>query len=156
MSGIIAVILAGFSNGSFPAPAKGITAWKWEHIWLVYSYCAMALLPVGLALAFGHRTILQQLFRYPGLAEKVAIFGMLFGIGSLLFGVSLVRLGMAITNALVNGIVAFCGSLGPVLIGSVRVRSASLSWLIGGLVLLALSLVMCAAASVSRDRAQGA
>jgi L-rhamnose-H+ transport protein len=155
MSGIIAVILAGFSNGSFPAPAKGITAWRWEHIWLVYSFCAMALLPISLAVLFSHGTIMRQLAADPRLAQKVAVFGALWGIGSLLFGVSLVRLGMAITNALVNGMVAFCGSLGPILIGSVQVGSASLGLLVGGLALLALSLVMCAVASVSRDLAQG-
>lgn len=155
MSGILAVILAGFSNGSFPAPAKGITAWKWEHIWLVYSFCAMALLPVGLAVWFSHGTIVPQLAEDPRLAERVAAFGALWGLGSLLFGVSLVRLGMAITNALVNGVVAFCGSVGPILIGSVQLGRASLLWLTGGLALVALSLVLCAAASISRDRAQG-
>lgn len=154
IGGILAVILAGLSNGSFPAPSKGITAWKWEHIWLVYSFCAMALLPVGLAVVFSHGTIVGQLAREPGLAGKVAVFGVLWGIGSLLFGVSLVRLGMAITNALVNGIVAFCGSLGPLLIGSVQMGRVRLLWLIGGLSLLALSLVLCATASISRDRAQ--
>jgi L-rhamnose-H+ transport protein len=155
IKGVLAVILAGFSNGSFPAPSKGITAWKWEHIWLVYSFCAMAVLPVGLALLFSHGTIARQLATDPELALKVAAFGALWGIGSLLFGVSLVRLGMAITNALVNGIVAFLGSLGPILIGSVHVDRGSLLWLIGGLTLLALSLALCTAASITRDRAQG-
>jgi len=154
MNGILVVILAGFSNGSFPAPSKGVTRWKWEHIWLVYSFSAMALLPVGLALLFTHGTIVQQLAGDARLTGKVAAFGALWGIGSLLFGLSLARLGMAITNALVNGIVAFCGSLGPILIGAVHVGRGSLLWLMGGLSLLALSLVLCAAASITRDRAQ--
>jgi hypothetical protein len=80
---------------------------EWEDIWLVYSLWAMGLLPVGLALLFSKGTIPQELARDPGLAIKVATFGALWGMGSLLFGFSLVRLGMAISNALVNGIVAF-------------------------------------------------
>lgn len=155
MQGIVPVILAGLSSGSFPAPSKGITLWKWEHIWFVYSFCAMALLPIGIALFFSHQTILRQLVIEPELTAKVAAFGVLWGVGSLLFGVSLVRFGMAISNALVSGIVAFLGSLGPLLIHSVRLSLNSLEWLIGGLSLLALSLVLCVAATIARDRSQG-
>jgi L-rhamnose-H+ transport protein len=151
--GIVAVSVAGVSNGSFPVPSKGITDWKWEHIWSVYSLWAMALLPIGLALLFSHGTIPKELARNPGLAMKVASFGALWGIGSLLFGVSLARLGIAITNALINGMVAFLGSLGPVLAGSIQVDSQKLFWLISGLTLLVLSLVACSAASVTRDHA---
>ncbi len=152
--GILVVVVAGFSNGSFPAPSKGITAWKWEHIWLIYSFCAMAFLPLGLALVAGHEVIPELLANDLGLALKIAGFGALWGLGSLLFGISLARLGMAITNAMVNGIVVFLGSLSPILLGAVHVGPKRFMWLIGGLSLLALSLVLCAAASVSRDRVQ--
>ncbi len=153
--GFFAVALAGLFNGSFPAPSKGITAWRWEHIWLVYSLCAMALLPVGLALAFSHGVISHLLVSELGLSLKVVGFGTLWGLGSLLFGVSLARLGMAITNAMVNGIVVLLGSLGPVLIGAVHVSLEHLMWLLGGEGLLAVSLLLCATASITRDRAQG-
>ncbi len=86
---------------------------------------------------------------------KVAVFGVLWGVGSLLFGVSLVRFGMAISNALVSGMVAFFGSLGPLVIHSVRLGRNSLEWLVGGLSLLAFSLVLCVAATITRDRSQG-
>jgi len=153
--GFFAVALAGLFNGSFPAPSKGINAWKWEHIWLVYSFWAMALLPVGLAWAFSHGAIARLLVSEPGLSLKLVGFGALWGLGSLLFGVSLTRLGMAITNAMINGIVVFLGSLGPVLIGAVHLSMKHLMGLLGGEGLLAVSLVLCAAASISRDRAQG-
>src|SRR5271157_4021776 len=130
--GILAVTAAGLFNGSFPAPSKGITAWRWEHIWLIYSFCAMAFLPVGLAVIFSHGVIPHLLASEPGLALKVAGFGVLWGLGSLLFGVSLARLGMAIANAMVNGIVVFLGSLGPVLIGAVSVSPRHMLWLVGG------------------------
>jgi len=153
--GLFLVAVAGLFNGSFGGPAKRITAWKWEHIWLIYSFCAMALLPVGLALNLSHGVILNLLASEPGLSLKVAGFGVLWGFGSLLFGVSLARLGMTITNAMVNGIVVFLGSLGPVLIGAVRVSPRQLMWLVGGEGLLAVSLLLCAIASINRDRAKG-
>jgi L-rhamnose-H+ transport protein len=62
---------------------------------------------------------------------------------------------MAVTNALVSGVLVFLGSLGPILTGAVHIDLGHLLWLMGGLSLLALSLVLCAGASVSRDRARG-
>jgi L-rhamnose-H+ transport protein len=153
IKGIAAVAVAGFSSGSFPAPAKGIVTKKWEHIWLVYSFLAMAVLPVSMAL-FSHGVISRILIENPRMSFKVAIFGVLWGLGSLLFGISLVRLGMAITNAMVNGVVVLLGSTGPIIIGAVFVNRRQLIWLIGGLFLLVTSLFLCATASIYRDRAQ--
>jgi len=155
VKGIVVVTLAGMSNGSFPAPSKGIRGWKWEHTWLVYSLCAMGLLPVGLGAVFAHGMIQRLVGSDWALAGKVCAFGALWGLGSLLFGVSLPRLGMAVTNALVSGVLVFLGSLGPILTGAVHIDLGHLLWLMGGLSLLALSLVLCAGASVSRDRARG-
>lgn len=152
MLGLVPIIVGGLSSGSFPAPAKGLTAWGWEHIWVVYSLFAMACFPIGIALTFGDRAIFRQLTLEPKLTLEVAVFGVLWGIGSLLFGVSLARLGMAISNAVVSGMVALLGSLGPLLIGSVRLSLTELTWVILGLSLLSLSLVVCLAASVLRDR----
>jgi len=153
--GVLVVTGAGMSNGSFPAPSKGMRVWKWEHMWLVYSLCAMALLPVGLGAIFAPGMISRLVGSDLVLAGKVSIFGALWGLGSLLFGVSLPRLGMAVTNALVSGVLVFFGSLGPILSGAVHVNGRQLLWLIGGLSLLTLSLVLCASASISRDRARG-
>jgi L-rhamnose-H+ transport protein len=151
-TGIAVVMLAGVSNGSFPAPSKGITEWKWEHVWIVYSFCAMGLLPISLAAVSGFGVVTGLLSANPMVAFKVGIYGALWGLGSVLFGISLVRLGMAITNALISGIVVFFGSLGPVLIGAIHMDPRRLIWLAGGLTLLILSLVVCASASIARDR----
>jgi len=149
--GISAVLLAGILNGSFPAPSKGVREWKWEHLWLIYSLCAMAILPVALASVFGLRAVIQILGANPLIALKIAAFGALWGLGSVLFGVSLVRLGMAITNALISGLVVFFGSIGPVLFGVIHIDRERLLWLVGGLSLLVVSLTLCAAASIARD-----
>jgi len=155
VTGIVVVTLAGMSNGSFPAPSKGMRGWKWEHTWLVYSICAMGLLPIGLGAVFAHGLISRLAGSDLVLAGRVCLFGALWGLGSLLFGVSLPRLGMAVTNALVSGVLVLLGSLGPILTGVVHIDGGHLLWLMGGLLLLTLSLVLCASASVSRDQARG-
>jgi L-rhamnose-H+ transport protein len=155
LKSLIVVAVAGVSNGSFPAPSKGLRRWQWEHIWLVYSFCAMGFLPVVLGALLAPGMISRLAGTDLRLAGVVCFFGVLWGVGSLLFGVCLPRLGMAITNALVSGTLAFVGSLGPLLTGAVRIDVLHLLWLLGGLSLLSVSLALCASASVSRDRAQG-
>src|ERR1700677_1265670 len=154
INGVFVIAAGGVANGSFPVPAKRILIWKWEHFLLLFSSFAMAILPIGLALAFAPQIIRQPLIRDPYLTAQVGGCGLLFGAGSVLFGVSLARLGIAITNALVSGIVVFLGSFWPILVGGVQMDRRHLQWLIFGLTLLILSLILCAGASVSRDRSQ--
>ena len=150
--GLIAVLLSGISGGAFPLPGKKIPEWKWEHVWAVYSLVAMCLLPFFLTFALAPGTVSRLATEDRTLSLRVAAFGMLFGVGSVLFGISLARLGMAITNALVSGIIVFLGSLAPLLVGSVRLDSKHLAILIIGLLMLVASLVLCAGAAISRDR----
>jgi L-rhamnose-H+ transport protein len=154
IKGITAIAMGGLSSGSFPVPSKRIVTRQWEHIWPVYSLWAMGLLPisVGFISCRGMPRLLAQNFR---LSFELATLGALWGLGALLFGVSLVRLGIAISSAIVIGIVVLLGTLGPIAAGAVHLDLKQLIWLIGGLSLLVLSLLLCALASISRDRAQG-
>jgi L-rhamnose-H+ transport protein len=153
--GMVYVCAGGVSNGSYPAPSKGLSAWKWEHIWFVYSLVAMAVLPIGFCSVFAPQILVRLIGSDFMLAGQVFAFGAMWGLGSLLFGVSLPRLGMAITNALVSGVLALFGSLGPLLTGAIRIDATHLIGLIVGLLLLTLSISMCALASLERDRTKG-
>src|ERR1700739_3829016 len=154
INGVFVIAAGGVANGSFPVPSKRILLWKWEHIWLISSAFAMAILPIGLALVFAPQVLRQTLIHDPLLTAQVGGCGLLFGVGSVLFGVSLTRLGIAITNALVSGIVVFLGSFWPIVVGRVQMDRTHLQWLIFGLTLVILRLILCAGASVSRDRSQ--
>jgi L-rhamnose-H+ transport protein len=149
------VTVAGISNGSYPAPSKSLKVWKWEHIWFVYSLVAMALLPVGFCAAFAPQILVRLVGKDVVLARQVFGLGAAWGFGSLLFGVSLPRLGMAMTNALVSGVLVLVGSLGPLLTGAVEIDAKHVVGLFGGFLLLTLSISLCAAASLKRDRARG-
>ena len=152
VSGLLVIAGSGVANGSFAVPEKHIKGWKWEHTWLVYSLFALAILPVAVVLLFVPR-VLGILENDPMVVARVAASGLLFGVGSVLFGVSLKRLGIAVTNALISGVVVFAGSLGPLVIGVAHIDFVHLLWLIAGLSLLVLSLILCAAASLSREGA---
>ncbi len=151
ISGLMVIAASGLTNGSFAVPEKHIKRWDWEHTWLVYSSFAMAILPVCLVLIFAPEIITHTLPRDPTRVAQVVLSGLMFGAGSVMFGLSLARLGIAVTNALVSGVVVFVGSLGPIVIGAAPIDFEHLLWLLLGLGVLVLSLVLCAAASLSRE-----
>ena len=113
----------------------------------------MIIFPLGLAAMWGHSILAQLCSAETSIVLRVGTFGLLWGLGSVLFGLSLVRLGMAITNALISGLVAFFGSLGPFLLGTAHVSRSQVTWLVLSEGLLATSLALCAWASIARDRA---
>ena len=152
--GFLTIAAAGISNGSFAVPSKRIRVWKWENVWLVYCVTAMGLLPIGLALTFAPGIITQLLGSGFPLAVKVGALGVCFGFGALLFGVSLARLGMAIANALVSGVIVLLGSVAPIWVGSVQLDRRGWLHLSTGLATLVASIGLCAAASLNRDRVQ--
>ena len=43
--GIGLVLVAGLLNGSFAAPMKGMTAWRWENSWLIFAITGLIIFP---------------------------------------------------------------------------------------------------------------
>jgi hypothetical protein len=152
LAGFVAIVIAGIFNGSFAVPSKRIVSWKWEHVWFVFCLWFMGFLPLGVALLLAPKILVQISGDGFYDALKVSAFGVAFGFGVLLFGVSLPKVGMTIVNALVNAIVALLGSVSPLLIGSVQINRRGAISLATGLLTLLASIVLCASASVSRDR----
>ena len=153
LTGVMACVAAGIANGSFAVPLKRVKCWKWEHAWLVYSVLPTnAILPLGMALFVAPRILPYIMGPGRAMAGQVAFFGMLWGLGSLLFGLSLPRLGLAVANALVSSTVVLLGSVGPLLVGTATLDRGSSLKLALGLAPLIVGIGLCAAASVTRDR----
>lgn len=151
VSGIALILAGGACNGSFAVPSKRITFWSFEHIWLVYSLFATVLLPMGIGLAIAP-VLFEHVFpEHPWLTAQAFGFGILWGAGSVLFALSLKRLGIAISDALTNGTVVLFGSTGPLLIGAVSLTTRGSIRFSLGLSLLILGISACAWASVQRD-----
>src|SRR5207248_6044919 len=109
-SGVAIIFVAGLLSGVFVLPTLGVRDWEWEHMWLVYSISAFLLVPLGLAALVAPRIFSDVLAPQIHLAVKVAIYGLLFGIGCVLFGITWARLGIAVANSLESGINVLVGS----------------------------------------------
>jgi L-rhamnose-H+ transport protein len=112
-TGLMLLILAGLMNGSFATPMKRIQGWQWEHCWLVWSFTGLIVLPMAVALA----TVVHPWEVYAGASRQsvmlIVLFGLLWGVSAILFGLGVSRVGLAIGFGVILGISASLGALIP-------------------------------------------
>ncbi len=113
MLGFVLAVLAGGLNGSFALPMKRTTRWAWENTWLVYSVVGMVLVNWLIA----SRTVPGLATVYarsgPGVLAMVLVFGSIWGIANLLFGLGIDLVGISLTFPICIGLSTALGSLIP-------------------------------------------
>src|SRR6516225_8698673 len=141
------VVLAGLLNGSFAVPLKTARTWKFNHIWMVHSLLAMGVIPwvfAGMTVP-GWNEVLQAVPLQTWL--KLMGWGVLFGIASLLYGVAVDLLGIALGFAIQLGLSIVLGSLLPLLWArAIELRSGHDWYFILGLGLMVVGVILCARA----------
>jgi L-rhamnose-H+ transport protein len=155
--GLTLVFLGGMLNGSFAAPMKKLSAWRWENTWLIYAVTGLLILPWVVALVTVPH--LAGVFQQSSGAVliKVALFGFAWGIGGLLFGQGLARVGLALGFALILGITSSFGALLPLaILHHDQLWNRPGLALMAGTVVMTLGLVLLALAGKRRERDQAA
>jgi L-rhamnose-H+ transport protein len=155
--GITIIILGGIANGLFALPMKFSRSWQWENTWLIFSLLALLVLPCALLAGFVphvgdlYRSAPWRLVLYP------LVFGFLWGIAQVTFGLSIKAVGMAIAFAVVQGLQTPVGSLVPLLVfdRAALFRPRGLL-LLASLPVLFLGLILYAVAGKRREREQSA
>lgn len=151
--GIVGVLWGGLLNGSFVVPIKRLGAWRWENTWLVYSAAGLIIFPWAMAWATVPR--LNDVFYATSGATlaKVVVFGFGWGVGSVLFGLGLNRLGLAVGYGIIIGLIAPIGTFLPlfVLYPERLWTRQGLTLMIGTLLVLT-GVVFCALAGRRRER----
>jgi L-rhamnose-H+ transport protein len=111
--GFLLLLTAGIMNGSFAAPMKRMKGWQWEHCWLMWAIAGLVVVPLAAVLF----TVARPFAVYaeaPGRAlALIILFGFLWGISAILFGLGVARLGVAIGFAIILGISSALGSIIP-------------------------------------------
>ena len=151
---IALVLLASFFQGTFGLGMKNFRPMAWEAWWLVYSVVAMILLPWSwAALAVPH--LVDSLAAAPLPAVLVAmLFGFLWGVGGILFGVSVTRIGMSLTYGIVMGLAGSVGSLVPLLSGASGSENRAFPYVIAGVAGMIAGVGIIAWAGVAREGAR--
>jgi L-rhamnose-H+ transport protein len=146
------IVLASFFQGTFGLGMKYTKPLAWEAWWLVYALIAMIVLPVTWA-----ALVVPDLWTVIATAPPDAVwtgmlFGFLWGVGGILFGVSVRYIGMSLTYGIVMGLAGSVGSLMP--LASMSPSSAALKCVLAGVFLMLVGVGVVATAGVRRDRAQ--
>ena len=118
--GILIIAAGAFCQSSCYVPINKIRDWSWESYWLVQGVFAWLLLPfLGALLAVPEGHSLFELFA-GGNAFNIwmtVLFGVLWGVGGLTFGLSMRYLGVALGQSIALGTCAGLGTImGPVLL----------------------------------------
>ena len=118
--GLLIIAIGAFCQSSCYVPINKIKSWSWESYWLVQGIFAWLLFPLlGALLAVPSGHSLCELFT-GGHAFSVCmtvLFGVLWGIGGLTFGLSMRYLGVALGQSIALGTCAALGTvMGPVLL----------------------------------------
>ena len=155
--GIALVIVAGLLNGSFAAPMKRMSQWRWENIWLLFAITGLVIFPWVITFL----TVPQIGGVYSGASAaclwKVVLFGIAWGVGATLFGIGISRVGMALGFAIILGITASFGSLFPLaVLHPDELDSKRGVALIIGTAIMIVGLLLLALAGRQRERDTGA
>ncbi len=111
--GTIFHFIGGFASGSFYMPFKKVKGWAWESYWIIGGLFSWLIVPP-----------IAAWFTLPGFEEIIrtasvssiqytVLFGLLWGIGGLTYGLGVRYLGMSLGNSVVLGFCSAFGSIVP-------------------------------------------
>ena len=162
LSGIVVAGLGGASAGGLSWPMKLMKKFKFEQCWFVGMLFGLFILPWGVTLGFCPHALDAYRSLDIGIIIKSNLFSLAWGIGNVLLGVSLVRIGASLSFAILSGVGIPLGVIVPMVCkGSGRFQQAAdLSSPAGMAILVATALmlvgvVLVAMAGFGRDKALG-
>ena len=111
--GVIFHFLGGFASGSFYIPYKKVKKWAWESYWIVGGLFSWLIVPP-----------LAAYLTVPGFMDIIRgmdsstlgityLFGLLWGIGGLTYGLGVRYLGVALGSSIILGLCMVFGALIP-------------------------------------------
>jgi len=111
--GVLLHAVGGFAAGSFYLPLKKIEDWAWESYWLINGVFSWLIMPwvVGL-LVMPNLSVVWAEAPVSSMGWAF-LYGALWGIGSLTFGLTMRYLGMSLGYALALGLTATFGTILP-------------------------------------------
>jgi len=109
------ISIGSLGASSFYVPFRKVKKWAWESYWISQGVAAWLFAPWLFALlSFPRGTLFQIIEAAPASAKWLAIlFGALWGVGGLTFGLSIRYLGVAMGQSIALGFCAAFGTLIP-------------------------------------------
>ncbi len=161
--GIIFHFIGGFASGSFYMPYKKVKGWQWESYWIVGGLFSWIIIP-PLAAWLTIPGFTEIITRIPWhTIQWTMVFGVLWGIGGLTYGLGIRFLGMSLGNSVVLGFCSAFGALVPSIyynLYPVRGKTTfseliHTPWgriILGGVIICLLGIFICGKAGVMKEK----
>jgi L-rhamnose-H+ transport protein len=160
--GVLFHFIGGFASGSFYMPYKKVKGWSWESYWLIGGLFSWLVVPP-----------LAAWLTIPGFADMIAaaggatlfytfLFGVLWGIGGLTYGLGVRYLGVSLGSSIILGLCMVFGALIPSLwfqffpaagkdtISAITGSTWGLT-VLGGLAVCIAGIIMCGRAGIQKE-----
>jgi L-rhamnose-H+ transport protein len=161
--GVIFHFIGGFASGSFYMPYKKVNGWHWESYWIVGGLFSWLIVPP-----------LAACLTIPGFTEYITaapadiigftlLFGVLWGIGGLTYGLGVRYLGVSLGSSIILGLCMVFGALipsiyydfNPVAEKDTFSMMIGSNWgltVLGGLALCIVGIIICGKAGMMKER----
>jgi L-rhamnose-H+ transport protein len=153
--GVIYHWIGGFASATNFIPFRGIKRWSWEIYWLIQGFAAWIVAPLVIA-SFLVPNLLGILHAAPQSSVRYALlWGALWGIGGLTFGLAIRYLGIALGYAIALGLCTAFGTLiPPIYDGSIHIimHETSGQIILAGVVLCLAAVSVNGAAGLSKEK----
>ena len=154
--GILIVIIAALFQGSFAVPMAYARTWKWENSWMIFSVFGMIVFNLLFSIFSVHgffhvylSTSLNDLF-------VPLIFGIIWGIGAIGFGLGIASVGFALGYAIILGLVLAMGTFIPmVVLHPAEILTAKGMFILLGLIVTLTGIGISGRAGIIKEREQG-
>jgi L-rhamnose-H+ transport protein len=152
--------LGGLASASFYVPYRGVKRWSWETYWLVGGVFSWLVAPWFFAsLLAGHQllpTLGAAFAQHASSCGWTFLFGVLWGVGGLTFGLTMRYLGISLGMAVALGYCAAFGTLMPPLFKGTFVPevlgTASGRVILGGVLLCLVGIGVAGLAGMSKEK----
>jgi L-rhamnose-H+ transport protein len=161
--GVIFHFIGGFASGSFYMPYKKVKGWHWESFWIVGGIFSWFIVPP-----------LAAYLTIPGFADIIKgassstigiayLFGVLWGIGGLTYGLGVRYLGVSLGSSIILGLCMVFGAIIPSIYYDVFPKEGkdTFSMLVGsgwgltvltGLAVCVVGIIICGKAGMMKEK----
>ena len=155
LAGFVIVFFAGSIMGTNLVPLKWIRVWKWENFWFVYSIMSLLVVPFCIAFIFvPHLAAVYESIPLSTMARPF-FYGILWGVAQLGAGISVDKIGLALTGSILNGLCAALGTLTPLILLHFDLLSKpSGQLLLLGTAVMLIGVGLCGWAGYQREKTQ--
>lgn len=146
------VLIAGFFQGTFVLPMTLTKKWEWEHTWATFSLLGMLVFNWLIALIIFPDIISIYSSVAPATIMILILFGAGWGLGAILFGLGMDKLGMALGYPIIMGLIASMGTLIPLIVffPSTLITVKGLVLLLGT-ALVVVGIILCSIAGSRKE-----